>query len=96
MTGGKSPANAKQALSVAGRLAERILLAVVTLMLVVLGFFFLAAALVAGGIVAAVVLFRLWWLQRRIRKAEEAGILTTEYTVVEREGARDPRLPPGP
>lgn len=77
-------------------LVERVLLALVTLSLVVLGFFFLAAALVAGGILAVVLLLRLWWLQRRMRKADEAAYLTTEYKVVEREGARDPRLPPSP
>ncbi|MGH8640437.1 MAG: hypothetical protein ACRET6_01935 [Burkholderiales bacterium] len=77
-------------------LAERALVAAVALALVVLGFFFLAAALVAGAILAAVLLLRLWWLQRGIRKADEAAFLTTEYKVVEREGARDPRLPPAP
>jgi hypothetical protein len=77
-------------------LAERIVLAVVALGLFVLGFFFLAAALVAGGILAAVLLLRLWWLQRRMRKMEEASYLTTEFQVVEREGQRDPRLPPAP
>jgi hypothetical protein len=78
------------------RLAERILLAAVALALVVLGFFFLAAALVAGAILAGVVLLRLWWLRRRLRKEADARDLTTEYTIVEREGPRDPRLPPGP
>jgi hypothetical protein len=63
--------------------------------LVVLGFFFLAAALVAGALLGAVILIRLWWLQRKIRKAEEARYLTTEYTVVDRERPPDPRLPPG-
>lgn len=77
-------------------LAERIVLAVVALALFVLGFFFLAAALVAGGILAAAVLLRLWWVQRRMRKTEEAAYLTTEFKVVEREGQRDPRLPPAP
>jgi membrane protein implicated in regulation of membrane protease activity len=77
-------------------LAERIVLAVVALALFVLGFFFLAAALVAGGILATIVLLRVWWLQRRMRKAEEASYLTTEFRVVEREGQQDPRLPPAP
>jgi hypothetical protein len=77
-------------------LVERVMLALVVLALAVLGFFFLAAALVAGGILAGVLLLRLWWLQRRVRKADEAAFLTTEYKVVEREGERDPRLPPSP
>lgn len=96
MTREPTPAGAKRVLSAAGRLVAGVLVAVVALGFVVLGFFFLAAALVAGGIVAVVVLLRLWWLQRRVRKAKEAEILTTEYTVVEREGVRDPRLPPAP
>jgi membrane protein implicated in regulation of membrane protease activity len=77
-------------------LAEKILLAVAALALVLLGFFFLAAALIAGVILAGVVLIRLWWLRRRMRKEAEARDLTTEYTVVEREGQGDPRLPPRP
>ena len=77
-------------------LVERIVLALVALAVFVLGFFFLAAALVAGGILAAIVLLRLWWLQRRMRKMEEASYLTTEFQVVEREGQRDQRLPPAP
>lgn len=72
---------------------ERIIIGVLALALLVLGFFFLAAAVVAGAVLAGVILIRLWWLQRRIRKAEEARYLTTEYKVVDRE--QDPRLPPG-
>lgn len=77
-------------------LIERIVLALVALALFVLGFFFLAAALVAGGILALIVLLRLWWLQRKIKKAEEASYLTTQFEVVERESQGDPRLPPAP
>lgn len=76
-------------------IAGRIVLAAAALALVVLGFFFLAAALMAGAVLAGVILIRLWWLQRRIRKAEEARYLTTEYTVVDRERPPDPSLPPG-
>jgi len=83
----------KQMLPAMAGFAQRIVLAAATVALVVLGFFFLAAALIAGAMLAAVMLIRLWWLQRKIRKAEEARYLTTEYTVVDRE--RPPRLPPG-
>ena len=75
--------------------AGRIVVGAAAAALVVLGFFFLAAALIAGGMLAGVILIRLWWLQRRIKKAEEDRYLTTEYTVVDREHAQDPRLPPG-
>jgi len=85
----------KQALPAVAAIAERIVLAAAALALVVLGFFFLAAALVAGAVLAGVILIRLWWLQRRIRKAEEAQYLTTEYTVVDRERPPGTRLPPG-
>ena len=68
----------------------RIVLAAAALAIVVLGFFFLATALIAGALLAGVILIRLWWLQRRIRKAEEARYLTTEYTVVGRERPKSP------
>jgi len=83
----------KHVLPAVAAIAGRIVLAVAALALVVLGFFFLAAALIAGAVLAGVILIRLWWLQRRVKKAEEARYLTTEYTVVDRE--RPPRLPPG-
>jgi len=82
----------KHVLPAVAAIAGRIVLAVAALALVVLGFFFLAAALIAGAMLAGVILIRLWWLQRRVKKAEEARYLTTEYTVVDRQ---DPRLPPG-
>ena len=85
----------KQVLPAVAAIAGRIVLGAAGLALVVLGFFFLAAALIAGGMLAAVILIRLWWLQRRIKKAEEAHYLTTEYTVVDRERPPGPRLPPG-
>ena len=85
----------KEALPAVAALAGRIVLAAAALALVVLGFFFLAATLIAGALLAGVILIRLWWLQRRIRKAEEARYLTTEYTVVDRARPPDPLLPPG-
>ena len=94
MTRDDPDAGPKAALPAVGAIAERIVLAAAALALVVLGFFFLAAALVAGAVLAGVILTRLWWLQRRIRKAEEARYLTTEYEVIDREGPQDPRLPP--
>jgi small-conductance mechanosensitive channel len=95
MTRDDPDAGPKGALPAVGAIAERIVLAAAALALVVLGFFFLAAALIAGAMLAGVILIRLWWLQRKIRKAEEAGYLTTEYTVVDRERPKSPRLPPG-
>jgi hypothetical protein len=78
------------------RMLRNILLALATLALVVLGFFFLAAALAAGAILAAGILARTWWVGRKLARTRDAQYLTAEYTVVEREGSRDPRLPPGP
>ena len=74
---------------------RRIVFGALALALVVLAFFFLAAALVAGAVLAAVFLIRVWWLRRRIRRAEEDQYLSTEYEVIERERPQDPRLPPG-
>jgi len=85
----------KQALPAVAAIAGRIVLGAATLALVVVGFFFLAAALIAGGMLAGVILIRLWWLQRKIKQAEEARYLTAEYTVVDRERPKNPRLPPG-
>jgi len=76
-------------------LAERILFGILALALLVLGIFFIAAALVAGSILAAVALLRLWWIKRRVSKAQEERYLSTEYTVVEREELPPPSLPPG-
>lgn len=75
-------------------LIERVLVGVLALALLVLGFFFVAAALVAGAILAAVVLLRLWWLGRRLRKAEAERYVAAEYMVVEREAPPSSRLPP--
>lgn len=75
-------------------LLERILYGIVALAVLVLGFFFLAAALVAGALLAGAILLRFWWLKRQLRKAADAEIITTDYTVVERESTPAPRLPP--
>ena len=90
MTRDDPDAVTKQALPAAAAIAGRIVLAAAALALVVLGFFFLAAALIAGVLLAGVILIRLWWLQRRIGKAEEARYLSTEYTVVDRERPKSP------
>ncbi|HEY7744086.1 MAG TPA: hypothetical protein VIA19_13680 [Burkholderiales bacterium] len=85
----------KRALPAAAAIAERIAIGAIAAALVVLGFFFLAAALVAGAVLAAVFLIRVWWVRRRLQRAEEDQYLTTEYEVVDRERPEDTRLPPG-
>ena len=75
-------------------LPERVLYGIVALAVLVLGFFFLAAALVAGALLAGAILLRYWWLKRRLRKAADAEVITTDYTVIEREPPPAPRLPP--
>jgi membrane protein implicated in regulation of membrane protease activity len=74
-------------------IVERIVVGTLAIALLVLAFFFLAAALVAGAVLAIAFLIRIWWLRRRLQRAEEDQYLTTEYEVVDRE--RPPRLPPG-
>lgn len=86
----------KGPLSAAAAIVERVVIGAVALALIVLAFFFLAAALVAGAILAASVVARLWWLRRKIRKAEEARYVSAEYEVIERERPPKTRLPPGP
>ena len=73
-------------------LLARVLLGIAALAAFVLLFFFLAAALTLGAIVFAVVLVRFWWLKRRLERAERESTITTEYTVIEREPAGEPRL----
>lgn len=85
----------KRSLPSAAAIVERIVVGALALALIVLAFFFLAAALVAGAMLAAAFLVRVWWLRRRIRRAEEDQYLSTEYEVVERERPKSPRLPPG-
>jgi hypothetical protein len=70
----------------------RILWLLSAALILVLAFFFLAAAIAAGAVLAAILLARIWWVNRRIRRAAEDGILSAEYTVVEREGQQG-RLP---
>jgi MFS superfamily sulfate permease-like transporter len=64
---------------------ERVVWFVTALVTLCLAFFFLAAAVVVGAVLAAVLLARIWWLSRKARKTAEQSIITTEYTVVERE-----------
>jgi small-conductance mechanosensitive channel len=90
MTRDDPDAGPKEALPAVATIAGRIVLAAAALALVVLGFFFLAVALIAGALLAGVILIRLWWLQRRIRKAEAARYLTAEYTVVDRDRPKSP------
>ena len=71
----------------------RVLWFVVAAGILVLAFFFLLAAIVAGVLLAGVLLARLWWVSRRIRRAAEAQVVTTEYRVVERERLAQPGLP---
>jgi hypothetical protein len=69
----------------------RILWFILALAIFALAFFFLAAAVVAGVILFAALAARIWWVNRKIRRAAEEQILTTEYSVIERE----PHAPPG-
>ena len=74
------------------RLLERLLLGIAALAIVVLLFFFLAAALVLGSILVVVLLVRLWWFKRSLGPAARADVITTEYTVIEREPPEQLRL----
>jgi len=75
------------------RLIERVLLGTAALAIVVLLFFFLAAALVLGSILVVVLLIRLWWFKRTLGQAARSDVITTEYTVIEREPPEQVRLP---
>jgi hypothetical protein len=94
MTRDDPDAGPKRALPAAAAIVKRTVIGATVLALVVLSFFFMAAALIAGAMLVGVISIRVWWLQRRIRQAEQARDLTTEYTVIDRERPPDPRLPP--
>jgi predicted lipid-binding transport protein (Tim44 family) len=74
-------------------LLERLVYGILLLAVLALGFFFLVAALIGGAILAGVILLRFWWLKRKLAKAARDEFITTEYTVVEREGPANPQLP---
>ena len=69
----------------------RIVWFILALAVFALAFFFLAAAVAVGAILFAALAARIWWVNRKIRRAAEEQILTTEYSVTERE----PNAPPG-
>jgi hypothetical protein len=74
-------------------LLERALLGIAAAAIFVLLFFFLAAALVLAAVMVVVLLVRLWWFKRSLKQAQQAEVITTEFTVIERERAPQPRLP---
>lgn len=75
-------------------LLGRVLLGIATLAVAVLLFFFVAAALVVGTVAGIALLARLLWLKRGLKQEErQTEVITTEYTVIERETPAQPRLP---
>ena len=62
----------------------RVLYGFVAILVIATGFFFLTVALVAGAIVALVVLARLWWVSRRLRRAQGETEFDGEFAVIER------------
>jgi hypothetical protein len=72
---------------------QRILWFITALVILALAFFFIAAAIAVATVLGTALIARIWWINRKMRKAAEQEILTTEYTVVERESAVRQRLP---
>lgn len=72
---------------------ERILWFIAALAILALAFFFIAVAIVVGAVLGAALVARIWWTNRKIRKAAEQQILSTEYTIIERESQVQQRLP---
>lgn len=71
----------------------RVLWFIMAICALALAFFFVAAAIMIGALIGAALLARMWWAHRKIAKAGERQILTTEYTVIERESPAQQRLP---
>ena len=63
---------------------ERALYAIGGVAVIVIGFFFLTVALIAGALLALVVVARLWWLSRKLQRAQRRNVVEGEYEVVER------------
>lgn len=72
---------------------ERIIWFITALTILALAFFFIAAAIVVGVMLGAALIARIWWINRKMRKAAEDRILTTEYAVVEGERKAGELLP---
>lgn len=73
-------------------LLERIVFFALGLLVLVAAFFFIGIALIAGAILAGVFLIRLWWLKRKLQRAEQDSYVEGEYTVIE-TAVTDQRLP---
>ncbi|MDP1536833.1 MAG: hypothetical protein Q8L95_06600 [Burkholderiales bacterium] len=74
-------------------LLERMVFFALGLVILVAAFFFIGIALIAGAILAGIVLLRLWWLQRKLRRAQQDTFVEGESTVVETT-ITDQRTPP--
>ena len=64
-------------------LLERILFFALGLVVLVAAFFFIGIALIAGAILGGIFLIRLWWIKRKMQRAEQDTYVEGEYTVVE-------------
>jgi hypothetical protein len=64
-------------------LLERIVFFALGLVVLVAAFFFIGIALVAGAILAGIFLIRLWWLRRKLQRAQQDTFVEGEYTVIE-------------
>ncbi len=80
----------------------RLLFTLTTITLVIFGFFFLTVALAVGALVAAVIGVRLWWVIRKLKRAQSAAgpltgrngasVVDGEYRVIEHDSNK-PQLP---
>jgi hypothetical protein len=64
-------------------LLERIVFFALGLVVLVAAFFFIGIALIAGAVLAGIFLIRLWWLRRKLQRAEQDSYVEGEYTVIE-------------
>lgn len=66
-----------------GGLLERIVFFALGLVVLVAAFFFIGIALIAGAILAGIFVIRLWWIKRKLQRAEQESYVEGEYTVIE-------------
>jgi uncharacterized membrane protein len=64
---------------------ERIVYTIGGLAVVVMGFFFLTVAFIVGALLALAIIARVWWIARKVKRAQNRDIVEGEYKVVERD-----------
>ena len=63
---------------------ERVLYTIGGVVVLFTGFFFITVAFVVGALLALVIIARIWWIARKVKRAQNRDVVEGEYKVVER------------